>query len=247
MLKKAVIVIPTYNEEDNISSFIEELEQVISNIKGYIFYLLVVDANSKDGTQELVKEAGAKYKNIHLLTGEKKGVGIDLKRGFDHAFSELKAEVVGQIDADFSHNPKDFIKMFKKIEAGYDLVLGSRYIRGGSIPKDWGFHRKLFSYSGNIVVRVMFGTWRIREYTTNFRLFTQKLYEEINKEGIGYDDNTFLPAFIYEATKTGLPIIETPIKFINRKYGESKIEVPKYVPNLLRYSSRVFFKRVFKK
>lgn len=242
MIKKAILVIPTYNEGKNIGRLIDSLRSEFKKIDNYKVEMLVVDANSQDNTQTIAKRKGVK-----LLAGEKRGLGFDLKRGFDYAVSELNADVICEMDADLSHNPKDVKRLLAKLSEGYDLALGSRYIKGGSIPDNWALHRKFLSKVGNILLRIFFGRWSLKEYTTNFRAFTASFYKRLNFDDFKkYHDFTFVPVFVYKAILAKAKMVEVPIKFTDREYGKSKIIVPEYAPNLLRYSLKVFLKRIFR-
>ena len=224
---KVVIIIPTYNERENIGALIEAL--------GSKHAILVVDDNSPDGTADVVRSTMEQFNNLTILTGQKEGIGKALLRGIDHAIKNLNAEVIVQMDADFSHDPKDVPRLLAEIKNGHDLAIGSRYIKGGAVPPDWAPHRKALSWTGNFLVRLFTGIWEVHEFTTSFRAFTSELYQKMNLENFGFADNTFLPAFVIEAQRSGAKIKEVPIVFADRTKGESKIEVCSYVPTLLKY------------
>jgi len=228
---KVVIIIPTYNERENIKSLIEALGRAVNCANT----ILIVDDNSPDGTAEIVKKTRKQENNVVLLEGQKEGLGSAYLRGIDHAIKNLGAEIIVQMDADFSHDPKDVPRLLAEIKNGHDLAIGSRYIKGGAVPADWAFQRKVLSWGGNLLVRLLTGIWDVHEFTTSFRVFTVELYQKMNPENFGFEDNTFLPAFIVEAKRCGAKIKEVPIVFADRKKGRSKIEVLHYVPNLLKY------------
>ncbi len=234
---KTIIIIPTYNERENIGPLIEALGCAMNCAST----ILVVDDNSPDGTADVVKRTKEQENNIAVIEGERAGIGNALQRGIDYAIGNLGAEVIVQMDADFSHDPADVPRLLDEIENGCDLVIGSRYIKGGAIPADWGLHRKILSWGGNLLVRLLMGIWEVHEFTTNFRAFTSELYQKMNPENFDFADNTFLPAFIVEARRVGAKIKEVPIVFTNRKRGRSKIEVARYVPNLLKFCLQNFF------
>jgi len=235
---KIIIIIPTYNERENIGALIEALERAVNRASTTI---LVVDDNSPDGTADLVKKTRKQENNIAILEGEKEGIGRALQRGIDYAIEKLSADVIVQMDADFSHDPKDIPRLLAEIENGYDLIIGSRYIKGGALPADWGLHRKILSWGGNLLVRLLTGIWGIHEFTTNFRAFQVGLYQKMQTQNLAFADNTFLPAFVVEAVRVGAEIKEVPIVFYDRKKGKSKIEVAKYVPHLLKFCLQNLF------
>lgn len=237
---KVVIIIPTYNERENIRALIEALERAVNCANT----ILVVDDNSPDGTAAVVRSMMRQFidpkdrrlrTNLTIIEGEREGLGRAYIRGIDYAIKNMNAEVIVQTDADFSHDPKDVPRLLAEIKNGYDLVIGSRYIEGGAIPSDWAFHRKVFSWGGNLLVRLLTGIWDVHEFTTSFRAYTAELYQEMNFENFNFADNTFLPAFVVEAVRVGAKIKEVPIVFTDRKKGRSKIEVCHYVPTLLKY------------
>src|SRR3989344_2057448 len=151
-----VIVLPTYNEKENINLMVNALMVEFVKIEkstNFRMHLLVVDDNSPDGTGNIVRDLMNKNKKVSLLTGVKQGLGRAYIRGFKYAIDNLKADVVMEMDADFSHDPKDIIRLISPTAKGYDFVVGSRYIKGGSIPKDWSLIRKLNSRFGNKFAR----------------------------------------------------------------------------------------------
>src|SRR3989304_8418905 len=138
-MDKIVIGMPSYNEAENMPRMIEELfEKEFPQIKGAEMHLLGVDDNSPDGTGKIVKEKEGKYENLHLLTGEKKGLGWAYIRGFKYAMEKLGADAVMEMDADFQHPPRFVKDMVRAYLDGSDYVIGSRYIKGGSVPQGGG-------------------------------------------------------------------------------------------------------------
>ena len=135
---KIVIVVPTYNEAKNIGRLIEALDEEFGNIPSHELNLLVVEGNSPDGTADVVREKMKKYKFVHLLMEEKKaGLGAAYVYGFKYAMKEMGADVLIEMDADLQHDPKEIKNFIKQIDDGYDYVIGSRFVKGGSIPKEW--------------------------------------------------------------------------------------------------------------
>src|SRR3989338_5710605 len=175
---KVVIVLPTYCEAENIEGVVEKIEEVTSRLGNYQFQILVLDDFSPDGTPDKVKRLQKKFSNVILLSGKKEGLGKAYLRGMNYAVSELGAEVMFEMDADFSHDPEVIPEFMGKIETGADFVIGSRYIKGGSIPENWGLHRKIFSVIGNLIVRVGLGIFKIHDWTGGFRAYIRKFYEE---------------------------------------------------------------------
>ncbi len=154
---KLVIIIPTYNERENIITLLDALHQVITNVSGYSVSYLVVDDNSPDNTRQEVETYQRKHDDVFIISGKKDGLGKALLRGLARAIDEMGADVVLQMDADLSHDPQVVPEFLKALEGGADFVVGSRYIPGGSIPDNWGIHRKIQSVAGNAIVRFGLG------------------------------------------------------------------------------------------
>jgi dolichol-phosphate mannosyltransferase len=166
-----VIVIPTYNEKENTEKMIDKLSEVFDSIKDHSLKLLYVDGNSPDGTADVVRQKQKKYKWLELLVETKKeGLGMAYAKGMTHAMKNLKADYIMEFDADFQHNPDDIPRLVEQINSNYDYIIGSRYINGGSIPKEWGFDRKVLSVFGNLLARTLLLIPRIHDVTGGFRL-----------------------------------------------------------------------------
>src|SRR5215469_7456376 len=155
---RVVIIVPTFNERGNIGRLIDELQAVFVSLP-HDMQILIVDDNSPDGTIEVVSAHRKQYANLHALQGEKQGLGAAYVRGMRHALSVLRADAVFEMDADFSHRPADIPRLLGALEGGADFVIGSRYVRGGTIPRQWSFHRRLNSRLGNIVARYVVGLY----------------------------------------------------------------------------------------
>src|SRR5688572_16243630 len=145
-MAKVVVIIPTYNEKDNTQNMIDTLARIFAEIKNHQMNLLYVDGNSPDGTAEVVKKNQQRYKWLHLLVETKKeGLGMAYAKGMQHAMNKLDADYLMEFDGDFQHKPADIPRLVEQIDNGYDFIVGSRYIKGGSIPKEWGFKRQFLS------------------------------------------------------------------------------------------------------
>lgn len=233
---KVVVLLPTYNEKGNIEKLIREIQEVASKLPFYQFDLLVVDDSSPDGTALVIKDLKNKYHNLFLLLNkEKVGLGRALVIGMDYAIKKLGADIIVQMDADLSHDPKKIPEFLKKIEEGADFVVGSRYVKGGSIPKRWGLHRKIFSRVGNLIVRTLLGIFWIHEWTSGFRAIKKNFFEKAKNELQNVSGYTFQVAFLHKSLKNGAKIAEVPITFSERYYGRSKLTPMEYITNLLRY------------
>src|SRR3989304_6919984 len=193
---RITIVTPTYNEVENIPSFIERLERASEAFSQHTTNILVVDDNSPDGTGERVKDLQNRYANLFLLSGEKRGLGQAYLRGMDYALAKLKPDLLFEIDADFQHDPDAIGAFVEKLEEGFDFVIGSRYIPGGSIPPNWGWLRKLLSTIGNLVVRTIIGNWKIHDWTSGYRAIRTEVYERRGEDLRTFNGYTFQVAFL---------------------------------------------------
>jgi dolichol-phosphate mannosyltransferase len=227
-----VIVVPTYNEVDNIEKLIESLNQAAQSFSHHSTKILVVDDNSPDKTGVKVKELQNKFKNLFLLSGEKKGLGQAYLRGMDYAVDKLKADVLFEIDADFQHDPLATPLFIEQIDKGKDFVIGSRYISGGSIPKNWGLWRKFQSRVGNLIVRTILVNFKIHDWTSGYRAIKSEIFLMVRDQLRSFNGYTFQVAFLKKAIDQKAAIVEVPITFGERKYGKSKIG-GEYIKNLL--------------
>ncbi|ODS40675.1 MAG: hypothetical protein A7315_02345 [Candidatus Altiarchaeales archaeon WOR_SM1_79] len=220
---KTVIVLPTYNERENIEILIPKLEKEAEKIKNHIIEILIVDDNSPDNTAESVKKFQEKYDNVHLITGEKKGLGVAYLRGFNYAIENLKADVITTMDADLSHPPELLSEMMKAIDEGYDLVIGSRYVQGGDTP-DWNFRRRFISRIGNSFARIVAGMYKIHDCTSGYRAIRASILKKINTKNLHTRGYAFISTLLYEMFYVGAKAKEIPLVFHDRKYGETKLK-----------------------
>jgi len=236
-MKKAVVIIPTYNERENIQKLVPLLLDIFKKIKNWDMEILVVDDTSPDKTYEAVEKLSKKYHKLNLLINRKKeGLGSAYLKGMDYAFGKLGAEVIFQFDADLSHDYKKIPEFMTEIDKGADLVLGSRYIKGGAIPKDWGLHRKFLSIVGNFIITVVLTNFSIHDWTTGFRAIKKEVYKKVSPSindarFMGY---TFQIGFLNSAVRQGFKIKEVPIIFVDRTIGQSKLG-NEYIKNTLLY------------
>ncbi|MEK7526332.1 MAG: glycosyltransferase family 2 protein [Patescibacteria group bacterium] len=237
-MAKVIVIIPTYNEKDNTQSMIDTLADVFTGIKDHEMNLLYVDGNSPDGTADVVRKNQQKYTWLHLLVETKKeGLGMAYAKGMQHAMTELKADYLMEFDGDFQHKPTDIPRLVEQINNGYDFIVGSRYIKGGSIPKEWGFKRQFLSIVGNLVARVLLILPRLHDVTGGFRLSKVKgfmaefPFEELLSRSFAYKIHTF-----FYMVQKGAKVKEVPIEFQSRTEGESKI-----IKNEMQETLRVIF------
>ena len=239
---KVVIVIPTYNEKGNIERLIKILqEDIFPKIKNHNMNILVVDDNSPDGTADEVRELMKKWENIEISSGEKRGLGAAYVRGISWAIEKMGAQLLFEMDADLSHDPKKIPEFLAKIDQGYDMVIGTRYSQGGSIPSNWGLSRKLFSIFGNLTVKMILMRFWIHDWTGGFRALKKEVFLKEKPELTAFRGYTFQVSFLHKAVRDGFKIAEVPIRFTDRTLGRSKIVPKEYIMDLLKYIIKARF------
>ncbi|MFN3411500.1 MAG: polyprenol monophosphomannose synthase [Exilispira sp.] len=216
-MEKLLIIIPTYNEAQNIKSF---LEKIYNSCKNIDYSILVVDDNSPDKTAELVRDWSKDHQNCYLLLREKKeGLGKAYIAGFKWGL-EREYDFFCQIDADFSHNP-EYIPLFLEKVKNYDFIIGSRYVKGGGV-KGWGILRKIISRGGSLYSKIILSS-KINDFTGGFNLWSKKVLESINLDLLYSSGYSFQIEMKYRANKKGFKFYEYPIIFIDRENGKSKM------------------------
>ena len=244
---KTVIILPTYNERDNIGPLVTALQRQFDAMPDDM-HILVVDDDSPDGTADSVRDLQRQHANLHLITGRKEGLGAAYIRGIHHAMDALGADAVFEMDADFSHRPEDVPRLMAELDQGADFVIGSRYVPGGSIPREWGWYRRLNSWGGNLVARYVAGIYRVRDCTAGFRAIRTSLLRGIDLNGLRVQGYAFQVALLHAAVVAGARIVEVPVDFIDRERGLSKLgarDVLEFILNAwwIRFNnSRTFLK-----
>jgi dolichol-phosphate mannosyltransferase len=216
-LSRCVVVIPTYNEAENLPLIVPEVLAQDRRIE-----VLVVDDDSPDGTGKLAAELAKSDPRVHVLhRPQKQGLGPAYRAGFAHAL-ELGADYVAQMDADFSHPPDQLPTLLAQIEH-CDVVLGSRYLKGITVV-NWPIERILISYFGNWYVRKVTGL-PISDTTGGFRMMRRSVLEQVGFERIRSDGYAFQIELNYRFVKFGARIKEVPFFFLDRTRGTSKLSV----------------------
>ncbi len=212
----ALVVLPTYNESENI-------DRVLRRIRGALdaATVLVVDDGSPDGTADIAETIGKELGNIEVLRRrEKSGLGSAYRSGFrwglDHGF-----DVCIEMDADLQHEPESLPDLVAPLTEGHEVVIGSRYVQGGSIP-DWTWHRRLLSRGGNLYASFVLGLG-VADSTAGFRAYSASLLERIDLEQVKAEGYGFQIEMTYQAKQAGASVVEVPIRFCDRVDGESKM------------------------
>lgn len=243
---KVVVVLPTYNERANIEPLIAALQSAFAQTR-HRCDILVVDDSSPDGTGDVVRDLQQRCDNLHLLSGTKQGLGVAYARGIDYALRQMNADVIVHMDADFSHDPADMPRLIAKIDEGFDFVVGTRYMEGGGLPPDWGWHRRLISHLANSGARVIAGLTALHDCTNGYRAYRASVLLPIDLSSAprGYAVLTFLA---YHALMNGRSVAELPIVFSQRARGTSKLRLSDVIEFFLnvwwiRYDRRERFLR----
>jgi dolichol-phosphate mannosyltransferase len=214
---RATVCLPTYNERENLEAMLRALGKVLRDGDR----VLVVDDRSPDGTGELADRLAAELGFVDVLHRERKeGLGPAYIGGFRRALAD-GAELVLEMDCDFSHDPRDVPRLIAAAEGGADLVLGSRYVRGGSIP-NWGLTRRAISLGGNLYAQALLQS-SVRDLTGGFKCFRRGVLETIDLDVIDSRGYAFQIETTYRVLRAGFRVVEVPIAFVDREHGHSKM------------------------
>jgi len=211
---EVLVVVPTYNEAENIAD-------VAAAVRGHGFHLLVVDDGSPDGTGAIADGIAADDPGVAVLhRAAKQGLGPAYIAGFNWGFSN-GAKILCEMDADFSHDPDDLVRLVAAVQDGADLAIGSRYVPGGGVH-DWPWHRRWLSRGGNLYASFMLGT-RIKDMTAGFRAFRAGALSELDFSTCEASGYGFQVEMAWNAAAAGLDVREVPIIFKDRTRGTSKM------------------------
>jgi dolichol-phosphate mannosyltransferase len=211
---RAVVCLPTYNE-------LENLEPMLRALRDKGVRVLVIDDSSPDGTGELADRLAAELDYVDVLhRGQKEGLGPAYLAGFQRALAD-GAELILEMDCDFSHDPADVPRLIAAVHAGADLALGSRYAKGGAV-RNWGLVRRIVSEGGSCYARVLLGA-RVRDLTGGFKCYRRAVLEAIDLGAIHSKGYAFQIETTYRALRAGFQVVEVPITFVDREVGGSKM------------------------
>ncbi len=213
---RATVCVPTYNERENLEPLVRALGEVL----GPDDEVLVIDDSSPDGTGELADRLAEELPWVRVLhRPEKQGIGPAYLDGFRDALA-AGAELILEMDCDFSHDPKDIPRLIAAA-ADADLVLGSRYVRGGGV-RNWGLLRRVISRGGSLYAQVLLGL-RIRDLTGGFKCYRRAVLEAIDLNAVSAAGYAFQIETTYRAVQAGFSVVEVPITFVDREAGGSKM------------------------
>lgn len=219
-MSDSLVIIPTYNEKENIENMIRK---VFSFQKS--FHVLIVDDGSPDGTADIVKTLQIEFPGaLHIEERSGKlGLGTAYIHGFKWALNQ-DYEYIFEMDADFSHNPEDLVRLYDACaNQGGALSVGSRYCKGGGV-ENWPWNRKLLSYYASVYVRWILGI-KIKDTTAGFICYSRKVLQDLDFDKVTFKGYAFQVCMKYMAVKRGHQLIEVPIIFKDRQFGESKMSI----------------------
>jgi dolichol-phosphate mannosyltransferase len=215
---RAVVCVPTYDERDNLEPLVRALGEVLDVTRDRV---LVIDDRAPDGTGELADRLAAELPWLDVLhRPRKEGIGRAYLEGFARAL-ETDAQLVLEMDCDFSHDPADVLRLIAACEDGADLALGSRWVDGGG-TENWGLVRRVISRGGSLYARLVLGV-SVRDLTGGFKCFRRHVLETIDRDAIAARGYGFQIEGTYRALRAGFRVVEVPITFADRRVGESKM------------------------
>jgi dolichol-phosphate mannosyltransferase len=215
------LILPTYNEAENIEAIVIAAGEVLERAAPDGFSVLVVDDGSPDGTGEIADRLAGEHEWVQVLhRTEKNGIGPAYLAGFRYALDH-GAGYVMEMDSDFSHNPADLARLLAAVKGGADLALGSRYVPGGGVV-DWGLLRRFISEGGSTYARIVLGL-KVKDLTGGFKCFRREVLEEIHFDGVRSQGYAFQVELTYRAVRAGFQVVEVPIVFKDRERGQSKM------------------------
>jgi dolichol-phosphate mannosyltransferase len=212
---RATVCLPTYNEREN-------LERMVRALGDKDVQVLVIDDNSPDGTGDIADRLAAELSYVSVLhRAKKEGIGRAYIAAFEHLLRETDAELILEMDCDFSHDPDDVPRLIAAVEGGADLALGSRYVEGGG-TRNWGLLRRIVSWGGSFYARVILGL-KIRDLTGGFKCFRRHVLETLDFDAIESKGYAFQVETTYRVIRHGFEVVEVPIVFADRTEGTSKM------------------------
>ena len=235
MSKMVTVVLPTYNEKDNIEKTVAKVLEQQRDLPGYEIHIVIADdIRTSDETDKIAQKLVRENGKIHFLKVDP-GLGVGLIKGHQYSLEHLHPDILTQLDADGQVVADVLVRLIKTIEEGYDLAIGSRFVKGGKNQLTFG--RRVFTYGASLFCRLLMGPFDIKEFTNSARAFTPDLFKKINLHRLPWREKTFIvqPAFLHEAILAGARYKEVPLVFKNRLEGYSKNKVFNYTYDVITY------------
>ncbi|HEV8666591.1 MAG TPA: glycosyltransferase family 2 protein [Candidatus Paceibacterota bacterium] len=221
---KVAVVIPTYNEAGAIGNLFNEMAGVFAAAPEHEWYVVIVDANSPDGTADIVRAKAKQYANIRLLveTG-KRGIGPAYVTGMRYALDDLHADAFVEFDGDGQHDPRDIVRLVERLDAGADYAIGSRYVAGGTIPREWAVYRKILSRFGSLYARILLEL-PVYDATSGLKATQTSVAKHLplGEGELLSNQYAYKLQFLYALSRANVRIVEIPIVFRIREHDISK-------------------------
>ncbi|MGB7339465.1 MAG: glycosyltransferase [Phototrophicaceae bacterium] len=236
-LGRVVIVLPTYDEKDNIVALTHAISKQQNKIDNFELVILISDGHSKDGTIEIGEALAAEHEHIHFIDVNRRGIGAALYLGFKYAIDELDADVLVEMDSDFQHNPDDLPILLAPIAEGYDVVVGSRFLPDSQ--NNMPAFRRVLSVGANGVLRLALGLRNITEITTSFRAIRKATFLELKEDDVPWwEPQSFIavPVFLVRMLENGAKATEVRMTMHPRVNGYSKMVYWRYVRDVLTFA-----------
>lgn len=236
---RAVVVLPTYDEAENIEAITRAILEEQANIAAFELYVLIADGHSKDATQEISLRLCEEFESVHFVDVNQRGIGAGLYGGFMYALDQLNADVLVEMDSDFQHNPHDLPPLLAKIADGYEVVVGSRFLPDSqnNMPP----FRRVLSYGANGVLRIALGLQHITEITTSFRAIRKEAFLRLEEKDVPWwEERSFIavPVFLVRMLEKGAKATEVPMTMHPRVLGYSKMVYWRYIRDVLWFALR---------
>jgi dolichol-phosphate mannosyltransferase len=236
---RAVVVLPTYDEQDNIEALTRALLAEQAHIEGFELCILISDGHSKDQTQAIALRLTEEFDKVRFIDVNQRGIGAGLYKGFMYALNEMGADVLVEMDSDFQHNPADVPVLLAKIAEGYEVVVGSRFLTEShnNMPP----FRRLLSHGANAVLRTALGLRHITEITTSFRAIKKEAFLRIKESDVPWwEERSFIavPVFLVRMLAAGATSAEVPMTMHPRVMGYSKMVYWRYIRDVLWFAFR---------
>lgn len=234
---RAVVVLPSYDEKDNIEDITKAVLAQQAQINGFELLVLIADGHSQDGTIDIGQRLQAEHENVYFIDVNKRGIGAGLYLGFQHAINELAADVLIEMDSDFQHNPEDVPLLLAEIAKGYDVVVGSRFLPDSE--NNMPAFRRILSVGANGVLRTALGLRNITEITTSFRAIRTETFLTLDENDVPWwEEQSFIavPVFLVRILEKGAKSTEVPMTMHPRVKGYSKMVYWRYVRDVLWFA-----------
>lgn len=234
---RAVVVLPTYDEKENISRLVSAIQAQQEKINDFELVILISDGHSQDGTIEVGQQLADDHSDTFFIDVNQRGIGAALYLGFHHAINELNADVLVEMDSDFQHNPDDLPSLLKPITEGYDVVVGSRFLADSQ--NNMPAFRRLLSVGANGVLRIALGLKNITEITTSFRAIRKETFLLLDEDDVPWwDAQSFIavPVFLVRMLEKGAKATEVPMTMHPRVEGYSKMIYMRYIRDVLWFA-----------